>query len=213
MSIQLNLLDSDGDSRRGRRLAMSDADVVFYDRWFSPKDGDRLFAAIDQLTQWQQDHITLYGKTLPLPRLTAWHGDAGKPYTYSGITMCPHPWTAPLLEIKHSIAAVCGIQFNSVLLNKYRTGKDSVAWHSDDEPELGPNPVIASVSLGATRRFVFRHRHSPEIIPISIDLTHGSLLMMQGTTQHAWQHQLPKTKKLVEPRINLTFRLILSTSA
>lgn len=189
-------------------LAMPDADVVFYEHLFNLEDSDRLYAELEQTIQWRQDQITVFGKTVPLPRLTAWYGEPEKSYTYSGIEMHPEPWTCTLLEIKSRIEEIAGVKFNSVLLNKYRTGQDRVGWHSDDEPELGQNPVIGSVSFGETRRFVFKHKYKKELNKPAIALTHGSFLLMKGRTQHFWQHQIPKTTKVMKPRINLTFRVI-----
>ena len=140
--------------------------------------------------------------------MTAWYGDAGKTYCYSGITVEPIPWTPLLLSIKTRVEAVANTTFNSVLLNYYRGEQDSVSWHSDDEPELGQNPVIASVSFGATRKFQFKHKTNPDL-RAAIDLTPGSLLIMAGATQHFWKHQIPKTTKPVGARINLTFRVII----
>jgi alkylated DNA repair dioxygenase AlkB len=144
---------------------------------------------------------------MPIPRLTAWYGDQGKSYTYSGIEQHPEHWHPTLKLIKSKIEQIAQISFNSVLINLYRNGKDSVSWHSDDEPELGENPIIASVSFGATRRFYLRHKHSKNH-KIDIDLASGSFLLMQGETQHFWQHQIAKTAKEIQPRINLTFRII-----
>ena len=127
-------------------------------------------------TDWRQESITLYGKPVALPRLTAWYGDEGTGYTYSGIVNTPRPWTPALLEVKRAVEGPSGVAFNSVLLNRYRSGRDSVAWHSDDEPEFGENPVIASVSLGGTRTFQFRHRTRKDL-RASLELTHGSLLI------------------------------------
>jgi len=158
---------------------------------------------------WRQDKIQLFGKRIWLPRLTAWYGDPGKSYKYSGIQNEPQPWIPALLEIKQAVEAATKVAFNSVLLNYYRHGQDSMGWHADDEPELGPNPVIASVSFGQERRFDFRHRIDKALSKESIFLAHGSLLVMQGPTQHFWQHQLPKTKVISAPRLNLTFRIIL----
>jgi alkylated DNA repair dioxygenase AlkB len=189
-------------------VPLVDGEMLFCRNLFRPEVGDRLFAALMDTVSWQQDHITLYGKSMPLPRLTAWYGDPGNAYTYSGIQMQPTPWNQPLLEIKSQVEAVAGTRFNSVLLNQYRHGQDSVAWHSDDEPELGENPVIASVSLGASRRFVLKHRYRKNVEKIELYLTHGSLLLMRGSTQHYWLHQIPKTAKVSETRMNLTFRLI-----
>jgi alkylated DNA repair dioxygenase AlkB len=139
---------------------------------------------------------------VPIPRLTAWHGEAG--YVYSGIAMQPAAWTPALLEIKRCAEHHAGQGFNSVLLNLYRDGRDSVSWHADNEPGLGRDPVIASLSLGATRRFQLKHRRNG--LRVAIDLEHGSCLVMAGATQHHWLHQLPKTARPVGPRVNLTFR-------
>ena len=156
---------------------------------------------------WQQDRIQMYGKNIPLPRLTAWYGDAGKTYTYSGITMTPNPWNEGLLYLKKAVERVCQASFNTVLLNWYRNGEDHMGWHADDEPELGQNPTIASLNFGASRDFVLRRKADPTQ-KIKIPLTHGSLLIMQGPLQHFWQHAVPKRKKVRQSRFNLTFRQI-----
>ena len=154
----------------------------------------------------------MYGQRIAVPRLTAWFGDPRATYSYSGITMTPEAWTPLLLELKSLVEPkALGTPFNSVLLNLYRDGNDSVSWHSDDEPELGTNPVIASVSLGQARTFRLKHKRDDSIPPVEIELTHGSLLVMSGALQHFWKHQLPKRKsKSLGPRINLTFRRILA---
>jgi alkylated DNA repair dioxygenase AlkB len=187
-------------------IQILDGDIVLCRKLFSGEESDRLYTDLDQTTQWRKDSIKIYGKSIPLPRLTAWYGDARKSYTYSGIEMHPMSWTNALQEVKSRAEDVARVTFNSVLLNKYRNGQDGVAWHSDDEPELGQNPVIASVSFGETRRFALKHKYQKDLDKVVIDLTHGSLLLMQGTTQHFWLHQIPKTSKKVKPRINLTFR-------
>jgi alkylated DNA repair dioxygenase AlkB len=190
------------------RLAMPDAEVLLYRNFFTPSESDIWFAELSGGIDWKQEQIHFGFGTVPQPRLTAWYGDAGKLYTYSGLTLQPQAWTPALLTLKGRVDAVCAVVFNSVLLNLYRGGQDSMGWHSDDEPELGANPVIASVSFGAARMFQFKHRHNPDL-RLSVELTHGSLLLMRGTTQHFWKHQIPKTKKPLLPRINLTFRVIL----
>jgi alkylated DNA repair dioxygenase AlkB len=187
------------------RPELPDADVYFLPGFFGSADSDRLLEDIDETTVWSQESFRMYGKRMPLPRLTAWYGESGKTYTYSKIEMTPQPWTPPLAEIRDAVQREAGASFNSVLLNLYRDGKDSVAWHSDDEPEL--EPVIASVSLGGTRRFQFRHKLRTDL-KYELELTHGSLLLMRGPTQQNWQHQIPKTSRRVDPRINLTFRYI-----
>lgn len=148
----------------------------------------------------------MYGKKVLFPRLTAWYGDNDKPYSFSGITLSPNPWTKELQEIKNKISLHTSVNFNSVLLNRYRSGNDSISWHTDAEPELGINPTIASVNFGATRKFQLRHIKTNE--KLEIELSHGSLLIMEGELQHFWQHQVPKTSKPIGERINLTFRLI-----
>ncbi|MGV3589178.1 MAG: alpha-ketoglutarate-dependent dioxygenase AlkB family protein [Adhaeribacter sp.] len=190
------------------QLLMPNAEIYFWPQFFSPAQSDYYLAELIRTVGWQQDKIKMFGKELPLPRLTAWYGDPGKSYRYSGITNIPLPWLPVLLPLKEAVEVAAGHTFNSVLLNYYRHGQDSMGWHSDDEPELGPNPVIASVSFGQTRRFDFRHRHDKNIPKKSIWLENGSLLLMQGPTQHYWQHQVPKATKLTQPRLNLTFREI-----
>ena len=149
----------------------------------------------------------MYGKVLKFPRLTAWYGDNDKPYSFSGITLQPNPWNEELKEIKRQIEPLCNAVFNSVLLNLYRDGKDSISWHTDAEKELGKNPKIASVNFGAEREFQLKHRTTGE--KEMIVLQHGSLLIMQGELQHYWLHQVPKRKNIERPRINLTFRKII----
>ena len=161
-----------------------------------------------QEIDWQSETISLYGKTHQVPRLMAWHGDPGASYQYSGVDHEPLPWTKTLLSLKASLVNTFQVEFNSVLLNLYRHGQDSMGWHSDDEPELGRQPVIASVSLGQERKLRFRKKTNKRET-VDVTLPHGSLLMMYGDCQHNWQHQLPKTSRTIEPRINLTFRKII----
>ena len=156
---------------------------------------------------WIQEDIPMYGKLVKTPRLTAWYGDRDKEYIYSGTQHFPIPWTNELLEIKEKIEPVAGVKFNSVLLNYYRDANDSVAWHSDDESELGVNPIIASVSFGQVRRFDIRHKQDRDR-KYSIYLENGSLLIMKGDLQHNWVHQIPKSTKPLKARVNLTFRVI-----
>ncbi|HEX8582347.1 MAG TPA: alpha-ketoglutarate-dependent dioxygenase AlkB [Acidimicrobiales bacterium] len=189
------------------RLDLPDADVVWFPGFFPPAEADRLLAALLATTPWQQEVIRVYGRPRPVPRLTSWHGDPGRRYAYSGIEMDPVPWTPALLEVKERIEAVAGERFNSVLANWYRDGQDSVSWHSDDEPELGPEPTIGSVSFGDTRRFQLRHKRVDA--EHAMDLTHGGFLLMRGPTQRCWRHQVPKTSRPVGQRVNLTFRVIL----
>jgi alkylated DNA repair dioxygenase AlkB len=186
-----------------------DGELIFHPAFFPPAESDRLLQALVQTTPWRQDKIRLFGQEYDQPRLTAWYGDPGKTYTYSGLRLEPLPWTRLLLEIKHRVEREAQVAFNSVLLNYYRHGQDSMGWHSDDEPELGKNPVIASLSFGGSRRFSLRHKFRKEVARVSLELGHGSLLLMAGPTQHFWKHQVAKTAKVVEPRLNLTFRVIL----
>ena len=148
----------------------------------------------------------IFGKVTPLPRLTAWYGDEGAGYEYSGIRNEPLEWTAELARLRDEAGEAAGVSFNSVLLNLYRDGSDSVSWHSDDEPELGQDPTIASVSLGATRRFKLRHKATRETVVR--DLEDGSLLLMSGNSQRLWEHCITKTRRPVGKRINLTFRVV-----
>ena len=171
-------------------------------------EADRLFLELRDTTAWRQETIRFYGKDIAVPRLTAWYGDEGIRYTYSGIENVALPWTPPLLEVKRAVEPPCGVVFNGVLLNRYRTGRDSVSWHADDEPEFGERPVIASVSFGGTRTFQLKHKTRKD--KASIELTHGSLLIMRGGTQANWLHQIPKTARQVEERVNLTFRAIVA---
>ena len=175
---------------------------------FDSQEQSLLMNALQKEIPWKQEHIKLFGKTHPTPRLTAWHGDTHCVYKYSGVVNQPFPWTPSLLIIKTRIESLSnGTTFNCVLLNFYRDGSDKMGWHSDDEKELGPNPSIASVSFGATRRFDFKHKTEANN-KFSIHLESGSLLLMQGDMQHHWLHQIPAQKRIQEPRINLTFRYI-----
>lgn len=156
---------------------------------------------------WQQDSVSMFGKTHELPRLSAWYGDDDRPYTYSGMTLQPKPWNEILLNLRAALLPVCKREFNSVLLNWYRSGADHISWHTDAERELGRNPLIASVNFGASRRFLLRRRedHNEKL---EIPLHHGSVLVMAGALQHHWQHSVPKQKKVTDSRVNLTFRTI-----
>ena len=206
MSILSLFEDSESVKSYGKNILPKDGEVLFFPGFFNRADSDRLFQSLMNTVQWQQDQIKFYGKMIDLPRLTAWYGENDLPYTYSGIPMKPLPWIRDLLEIKNKIEQEAKVNFTSVLLNLYRTGKDSVAWHCDDEKELGINPIIGSVSLGAAR--VFKFRHLEERIVEKVELTHGSFVLMKGETQHKWEHEIPKTDKKILPRINLTFRVI-----
>lgn len=186
---------------------MKDADVTYYPNFYDKGKADELFQLLLENTPWQQDDITVFGKTYEQPRLTALYGNNNKPYSYSNITMQPHAFSNELQVIKSKIENVALTEFTTCLLNLYRDGSDSNGWHADDEKELGINPVIASLSFGAERIFHFKHKNRKDLKEKLI-LQHGSLLLMKGTTQHHWLHQIPKTKKQIGKRINLTFRFI-----
>jgi alkylated DNA repair dioxygenase AlkB len=188
-------------------LDLPEAEVVLYPEFFPKAEADRLLELLVETTEWRQDSMKMFGELKPLPRLTAWYGDTGARYVYSGIVNEPLPWTAALAEVKGAVEAAAGMPFNGVLLNRYRTGRDSMGWHADDEPEFGANPVIASVSFGGTRNFQLKHKRRKEL-KASVELMHGSLLIMRGGTQENWLHQVPKTAKPVGERLNLTFRQI-----
>ena len=175
--------------------------------FFTREESAGLMQKLKANIQWKQETIQMYGKLLNAPRLTAWYGDNSKTYAFSGKKYDPYPWTPGLLFIKQRVDEAAGITFNSVLLNNYRNGNDSVAWHADDEPELGLNPVIASVSFGQARRFDVRHKQNHKL-KYSVELENGSLLIMKGELQHRWEHQVPKSTRANRERINLTFRVI-----
>lgn len=199
--------DEPSSQKASQKILLPDADILHFPALFGVNAADELFERLIKEIQWQQEKIKLYGQVHDLPRLTAWYGDPEKNYIYSGITAKSLPWIEPLVEIKRKIEDVANFSFNSVLLNRYRNGSDSVAWHADDERELGENPVIGSVNFGETRPFQMKHKFLAE--KIKIDLEHGSFLLMQGGTQHYWLHRIPKSKKLLKERINLTFRSVL----
>lgn len=186
---------------------LPDAEIIYHPHFFDKKEADAIFEQLKEETPWQQDNIQVFGKTHPQPRLTALFGNEGKSYSYSNIKMQPHPWNLLLQKIKSTIESVSDTNFTTVLLNLYRDGKDSNGWHADNEKELGKNPIIASVSFGAERVFQLKH-NSILGLKQNILLEHGSLLLMKGTTQHFWKHQIPKTSKPIGERINLTFRII-----
>jgi alkylated DNA repair dioxygenase AlkB len=195
----------------GQPLDLPDADVTFHPHLFGAEESDRFLSELSESIAWRQEMIATDKGAVPIPRLTAWYGDPGRSYSFSGIKMEATPWTDPLIAIRARIEQVSDTSFNSVLINMYRDGRDGVGWHSDDEPELGERPVIGSVSFGGIRTFVLRHKkrnHEGHRLRMELKLTPGSYLLMRGETQRFWMHQVPKTDDPVEPRINLTFRLI-----
>ena len=193
-----------------RTLDMPEADVEFFPDFFAPGRADQLLRDLLASTEWRQESMKIFGRPTPLPRLTAWYGDPGARYVYSGIVNEPAFWTPALTEVRAAVEAACGADFNGGLLNRYRGGSDSMGWHADDEPEFGEDPVIASASFGATRRFQFRHKHRKELKQ-AVDLAHGNLLVMRGATQVNWLHQVSKTAQPVGERINLTFRKVVAS--
>lgn len=190
-------------------VAMVDADLAYAPRWLAPAAADALFECLLREVPWTTHRLRLFGREVDSPRRSAWIGDPGTSYVYSGARFEPEPWPGALLPIRARLQAAAAAPFNSVLANLYRDGRDSMGWHSDDEPELGAEPVIASLSLGATRRFVLRHRTRPELRH-EFALPPGSLLLMRGATQRHWKHALPRTARPVGARINLTFRNIVA---
>jgi alkylated DNA repair dioxygenase AlkB len=186
---------------------LPDADLRLWPRAFAAEEADQLFSALRAGIDWHQEEILIFGKRRRVPRLVAWHGDPAATYTYSGTVHTPQPWNDELLVVRGRLQSPTGHRYNSVLLNLYRDGRDGMGWHADDEPELGAQPAIASLSLGATRRFRLRHRRRRELT-CALDLAHGDLLLMSGGTQHSWQHALAKTARLVGERINLTWRWV-----
>ena len=196
-------------------LDLPDADVRFAPAWLPPDQADALFAALRDDVRWEVHRLRMYGREIDSPRLSSWIGDAGTGYVYSRVRFEPNPWPPALAALRARVDAAAGVAMNSVLANLYRDGNDAMGWHADDEPELGPRPVIASLSLGAPRRFVLRRRpprgarvRAADLERHDIELPHGSLLLMSGSTQANWHHALPRTAKPVGPRINLTFRRI-----
>lgn len=185
-----------------------DGSALLYHDFVDTSRADDAFRQLLDGTPWEERDIVVFGKKHREPRLSAWHSEPHISYTYSGILRSPHPWTPVLKELRDQCADATGATFNAVLVNLYRDGNDGVGWHADNEASNGRKPVIASLSLGASRRFDFRHRETKETIHVQLDP--GSLLVMSGLSQHCWVHQLPRTKRVSEPRINLTFRRIVS---
>lgn len=190
-------------------LPLEDAELAFDPAWLDGSSADTLATELRETVAWEVHRIRLFGREHASPRLSCWIGDPGASYRYSGTRFEPRPWPDVLLPIRARLARELGVEFNSVLANRYRDGRDAMGWHGDDEDELGPTPVIASLSLGATRRFVLKHRRLPER-KLALELPSGSLLVMAGRTQQHYRHALPRTVKPVGERINLTFRRVLA---
>ena len=185
---------------------LPDADVRLA-QFCEAGEAERWYARLHAEIPWERHRLRLFGREVDSPRLSCWIGDADATYVYSRVRYVPRAWPDALLRIRERLRAQCGIEFNGVLANRYRDGSDGMGWHSDDEPEIDAGVPIASLSLGATRRFTLRHRADPALRS-AIELEHGSLLLMAGGMQRHWQHALPKTTRAIGPRINLTFRRI-----
>ena len=182
--------------------------VELWGDWLTAAEADRYFAALRETIPWEQGRLKFFGKEVLEPRLSAWFGD--RDYVYSGRSLRANPFPAIVRELAERAEASIHARFNSVLLNLYRDGQDSMGLHSDDERELGSNPLIASVSLGAPRRFVLRAKKKNALAPLDLELPHGSLLLMGGSCQHQFRHGLPKSARVTGARINLTFRWIVA---
>lgn len=189
-----------------KNLLPEDGSLKYMGRIMALEEADRYFQRLLKEIEWRQDEVVIFGKKIITKRKVAWYGDKDFSYTYSGRTRTALPWTAALLELKAIVEELSGSCFNSCLLNLYHSGEEGMSWHSDNEKELGEEPVIASLSLGAERKFAVKHKESKE--KLTLQLENGSLLVMSGPMQQYWLHSLPKTKKVHAPRINLTFRNI-----
>lgn len=195
-------------TREAEQILLTDGTLFLTPAFYQPDMAARLFARLRDEIAWQQGSVQIFGKNHQEPRLTAWFGDKGARYRYSGRDLMPQAWTPFLANIRQAVETHTGHRFNSVLLNYYRDEKDGMGWHSDDEAELGAQPVIASLSLGASRRFKLRHKFAPQKQALSITLGDGDLLVMAGAMQENWQHSVPKETHKQGARINLTFRMI-----
>jgi len=195
------------ESNKPVTIPLKDGSILYDPYFFNNKEANDYFEILRNDIKWQQDDIKIFGKIYAQPRLTALYANNEKPYRYSNITMYPKKFSTILLLIKSQVEKYTNLDFTSCLLNLYRDGQDSNGWHADNEKELGENPIIASISFGAERFFQMKHRYDKSQ-KLKIKLENGSLLLMKGETQHHWLHQIPKTKKMVGERINLTFRTI-----
>ncbi|WP_282148092.1 alpha-ketoglutarate-dependent dioxygenase AlkB family protein [Algibacter lectus] len=184
------------------------AEVILFENFFSVEESDRLYQSLIENTIWEQDQMTIYGKQVDLPRLTAWYGSEDELMVYAESESRMVPWSADLLFIKERIEQEVDIKFQRCLLNYYRDGNDSVDWHQDYEADQRKNTVIGSVTFGETRNFQLKHATRKDLNRVDIPLEHGSFLIMQGATQDNWKHKIPKTSRKIRPRINLTFRWI-----
>lgn len=188
--------------------SIPDGELAYEPAFLSQPEADTLLETLLALPDWQREQIRIFGRDVQVPRLIAWFGDPGARYAYSGVVHEAAPWPPALLQLRGRLRDALGVPFNGVLANRYRDGRDGMGWHSDDERELGARPVIASISLGAQRRFLLRHRGLEDEPTIDLPLEHGSLLVMKGDTQRHWKHSLPKTARCHSERVNLTFRWV-----
>jgi len=194
-------------NKKRLNLNLPDAKISYFPHFLDHDLAGSFFKIFLNELEWRQHPIKIFGKLLPQPRLTSLYGINDQSYTYSNLTLKPHIYTPQLLEINEKLKEFTKVNFTHCLANLYRNGNDSMGWHSDNEKELGKNPIIASLSFGATRRFQLKHK-TESTLKYQMELEQGSLLLMEGTTQHFWKHQLPKTAKPISSRINLTFRTI-----
>ena len=212
--IQAAKVDHAGIEAQRQLIDLAPDKAYFFANFFTTREAAALYSALEETSPWRQDKIRIAGRTVDVPRLQCWMGEPHCRYAYSGIPLTPEPWIQPAKIILERINDVLHEQFNCALLNCYRSGQDSVAWHADDEPQLGTSPRIASVSLGATRRFTLKRKPLASLSKTELDLRHrlelsnGSLLLMEPGVQERWLHQIPKTSRDIGPSINLTFRRI-----
>ena len=207
MTVTEDLFPTD---ERLERIPVEDAEVYYLPHLPLAQAPDIIMGQLIDEVPWRAENIIVWGKTYPQPRLIAWYGDPGMIYTYSGIQLTPLAWTRALLDIKSRVEAAAHTDFNSVLLNYYRHHRDSMGLHSDDEPELGEQPILASLSLGEERTFILKHKRDKALKPVRLKLASGSFLLMKGNTQRYWKHGIDKEKRPCGPRVNLTFRRILT---
>jgi alkylated DNA repair dioxygenase AlkB len=191
---------------RASNILNKDGTVDYYGKILSSEEANQYYDLLMQNIQWEKDEVIIFGKHITTKRKVAWYGDSGYLYTYSNTTKRALAWMKELSELKQIVEELAGTKFNSCLLNLYHNGNEGMGWHSDDEKPLGKNNIIASLSFGAERKFSFKHKQTKQTV--SLVLEHGSLLIMKDATQSNWLHSLPKSKNIIQPRINLTFRTI-----
>ena len=194
------------------RLSVEDGIFEYWPGFLDALEASSCLEQLQEEIEWHTPRVFVYGRWIDSPRQSAWYGDSGAVYRYSGTVNQPSPWLPELESLRQRLDQFCASRFNSVLANRYRSGTDSMGWHSDDEKELGPDPVIASVSLGGARRFLLQHRRRKDLPIHEIGLEHGSLLVMRAGSQRTWRHSVPKTRRVVAPRINLTYRHVIAAT-